>query len=165
MKSNFYSQTKQQGFTLIELSVVLIIAAILVSGAIGLSGFLDKQKARSNATDIATAIRQARAEAKKSGKPVFVSVSDQQVRILRAQNQYISNTTTAMDNAADIAVVNVDPVLQLSDYEITSGEITPYFTSYGVLAPSTEYSFDIEKKDGKKFYTVRIQPNGEALVE
>ena len=164
MKNNFCPQTKQQGFTLIELSVVLIIAAILVSSAMGLSRFLDRQKAKSNATDIATVIRQARAEAKKSGKPVFVSVSEQQVKILRAQNQYIGTNASILD-ATDIAIVNVDSVLQLSNYEVASGAMTPYFTSYGILAPSAEYSFNINKKDGNKFYTIKIQANGEAVVE
>ena len=161
MKNNSCPQRKQQGFTLVELSVVLIIAAILVSAAIGLSRFLDKQKARGNATDITTIIRQGRAEAKKSGKPVYVLVTERQVRILRAQSQYIVTSDFSENDATDIAVVNADPVLNFS----VSAEKTPYFTSYGVLAPSAEYEIDLNKKDGTKYYTVKIQANGDALIE
>ena len=161
MKNYFCPKAKQQGFTIVELSIVLIIAAILVSGAIGLSRFLDKQKARSNATDITTVIKQARAEAKKSGKPVYILVDSSQVRVLRANDQYISAAGFSEASSTNIAVVNVDPVVALSP----SSNEAHYFTSYGVLAPSAEFSIAVNKKTGAKYYTVKIQANGDTLIE
>lgn len=65
--------SKQQGFTLTELMIVVALAAIFATFAVpNMGNMAARQKVQSQASEIASALTFAHNEAVRSGKPVFV---------------------------------------------------------------------------------------------
>ncbi len=72
-----------QGFTLLELLVVLVVAAIAVS-VVGVGGqsFMERSRYHQTVRDVASELRQARALSVKEGRPVAVTYQPEIRRLL-----------------------------------------------------------------------------------
>lgn len=131
---------KRNGFTLIELMVVLAVAAILATmGAPAFWSMIQNSRTTTQANELVTAINVARSEAIKRGERVQVCASTDQLNCDTAD--WEGGWIVRLENGADPVIRVWDALPDSANIGASAGELT--FRSMGERVGGNAFTFTV----------------------
>jgi len=118
--------TKQRGFTLIELMVTIVLASILAAIAVpGFRDLIQNNRAITLSSDFTTAIQLARSEAIKRGSSVTVcAASDTTHTACGGSDDWSNGWIVFSDPNADGVIADLGDRIKVQDYLTTGSNVT-----------------------------------------
>ena len=162
------SNTRQSGFTLIELMVTVAVLAILAAVAVpSFQSQIANYRAKNDAISIAAFIQDIRAKALETRRDVTL--------IYDASNQMIywdcnSDSSRASASTSECSPVGPEPYYMVEESEVLSGssDVSNYtfdFDSRGILNQAPiEFTIQSTSGSSSKSYDVIIQRAGKTVV-
>ncbi|MFY8273116.1 GspH/FimT family pseudopilin [Pseudoalteromonas sp. SSDWG2] len=168
MKS--FEQSRNKGFTLIELMMTIAIAAILLAIALyDTSQMTAKEKANNFSGEFKRQLKFARAKAMTTGDPVIVCPVTTPGSTGACGNDWQAGTIVmfsdinnngSFDADADILVRALSPLTANSKLINTSGESSIRFDQRGQTATTQSFIYCPSTSDNKYNISVDVSPSG-----